>query len=139
MKNIVRLKNNGFVPALTSALLLVISSSFNAAQNQDKQWEGHWEALWQIKNAAYADSDDIMRGYMEFKSNGQMKITAYGYPGCLFSNDTIYNELSWKAIGDSLVLYSDQDKFNLIYTIRKASSDEVLLQLMDDIFVTLKR
>lgn len=137
MKSTVRIKNNSFVSVVTSTLLLMISASFNTVQNQQEQFKGRWEALWQIKNTTR--SNDIMQGYMDFKANGQMEITAYGYPGCLFSNDTIYNELRWQVLGDSLILYSNQDRFNLTYIVQKVSPNEVLLQLMDDIYITLKR
>lgn len=128
----------GRILVLAPALLMV-SPSFSIAQQHNGQLEGKWEAVWKIQNAPMpTGQDSTMRGHMDFKSNGQVEVVAYGYPGCLFSNDTIQNELQWKVERDSLIFYNPQDGFSLVYTVQETSSGEVLLKLMDDILVTLR-
>lgn len=118
--------------------LLMISPSFCLAQDKS-QLEGQWEAVWKIHSATKpTGQDSVMRGHMNFKSNGQVEVVAYGYPGCLFSTDTIQNDLQWKVERDSLIFYNLQDNFSMIYIVQEDSSGEVQLKLMDDILITLR-
>lgn len=123
----------GFVLA---PFLLMATPVLCLAQNS--ALEGKWEAVWKIQDLSMSDGQDSMRGHMNFKNNGQVEVVAYGYPGCLFSNDTIQNELQWKVRRDSLIFYNPQDNFSLIYLVHKDPSGEIQLKLMDDILITLK-
>jgi hypothetical protein len=106
---------------------------------QSSQLEGKWDAVWRIQDVSMSKAqNNSMRGQMNFKSNGRVEVVAYGYPGCLFSHDTIKNELQWKAYHDSLIFYSPQDNFSLTYIVQQGPSGEVLLRLMEDIVITLK-
>lgn len=80
-----------------------------------------------------------MGGQMVFNEDGKVYIEALGYPGCIFSSDTIKNDLMWKVNNDSLHIFNQNDQFKLSYLINKASNNLIELQLLDDIFVTLKK
>jgi hypothetical protein len=123
---------------ILTPFLLMMSPSFCLAQD-GSQLEGKWEAIWKLHNGSMTSGQDsIMRGHMNFKNNGEVEVVAYGYPGCLFSNDTIQNALQWKVQRDSLIFYNPQDHFSLIYIVHETSSGEFQLKLMDDILITLK-
>lgn len=123
---------------ILTPFLLMMAPALSLAQSQG-QLEGKWEATWKIQNGSMlTDHESSMRGHMNFKNNGKVEVVAYGYPGCLFSNDTIQNELQWNVQRDSLIFYSPQDNFSLIYIVEEAATGEIQLRLMDDIFITLK-
>lgn len=140
MINIVR---RPFLLALFSGFVSFIVSGTAMAQVSTERFLGEWEAEWRM--AAHAPEMDIaenktryMSGRMDF-SEGTVKIEAFGYPGCLFSSDTIKNELHWTISGGNIKLFDNNDQFSLEYAIQKVSGQVIELSLMDDISVILTR
>lgn len=139
MKHPFREIGNRIIPII-GVVVICFFASFRFIQNFNTQFIGKWNALWIIKNSA--SGNDVygnMKGHMEFYENGRVGIEARGYPGCVFSSDTIKNELMWRISSDSLYLYNQNDQFQLSYFIQKASDNTIELKLLDDIFVTLHR
>ena len=132
-------KGKGLVSLLLFVFLSCFCSAFKVTQDYKTLLLGRWNAQWVIKNQNLAKkSNDKMNGYMMFKDNGNVSVQASGFPGCIFSSDTIKNELMWKISNDSLHLYNQNDHFKLSYLINNATDTKIELRLLD-IFVTLKR
>ena len=71
--------------------------------------------------------------------NGKVEISAFGYDGCIFSDDTLKNILNWK-LDDTVLRFIDQgDDHGLPYTINKFTDTEMQLTLLEDINLTLSR
>lgn len=121
-------------------IIICFLASFRIIQNFNTLIIGKWDAVWIIQNSGISNgSRDNMKGYMEFHENGVVGIEARGYPGCIFSSDTIQNQLMWKVTNDTLHLYNPNDQFKLSYFIQNASENTINLKLLDDIFVTLNK
>ncbi len=130
---------NRTIPVL-AVVIICLFASFRFIQNFNTLFIGKWNAIWIIKNSDLGNgSNNNMQGHMEFHENGMVGIEARGYPGCIFSSDTIQNELMWKTSNDSLFLFNQSDHFRLSYYIQKATHNTIELKLLDDIVVTLKR
>lgn len=104
---------------------------------------GKWKARWDTDPAAFPGVQDIsvftMDGYFEFTEEGDVTVTAFGFPGCIFSTDTLSHSLNWKLSNDTLSLINPGDQYGMIYRVNDLQEQEVKLQLMDDIFVTLTK
>lgn len=117
-------------------------SSFQTVPVKSASLKGTWNAEWEMMTSPSAPGkpeSHRMNGFMQFKDNGSVSITIYGYQGCIFSSDTIHNELNYKIEDDSLTIYNGEDQFQLSYLIESFSTDEIQLQLMEDIGVTLRK
>jgi len=129
------------IPALTVALLS-LSGCDNNQQNEDNiigEWEAHWETKADESFSELKAENLHMNGVIRFNSDGKVEISAYGYDGCIFSDDTLINILNWK-MDDSVLRFIDQgDDSGLPYTIKKLTSDEMHLTLLEDINLTLRR
>ena len=127
---------------LLVALGYFILSSFQSVPVAKSNLEGVWNAHWQMKNplpGSAPKKTNEMEGLMEFKENGAVKITIYGYKDCIFSNDTLQNELTFNINNDSLTVFNEKEQFHLTYFIQEATKNKISLQLMNDISVTLKK
>lgn len=124
---------------ISGIILILFLTSFRFIQNFNNLLTGKWDVNWTIKGSDLSTTNNNMKGRMVFHKNGIVNIEANGYPGCIFSSDTIKNELMWKVNNDSLYLYNQTDQFKLSYFIQKASDKTIELKLLDDIFLTLKR
>ncbi|WP_258102883.1 hypothetical protein [Marinoscillum sp. MHG1-6] len=115
------------------------------SQQQEKNpayWNGEWQAEWKTDPASFAGipgiTDFTMSGTFTFDGD-LVSIKAYGFEGCVFSKDTLDHQLNWKISSDSLILINDEDTPGMVYSIKEADEKEIRLQLMDDIFLTLKK
>ena len=127
-------------------LLLIIALASCSGTNSEKannssKWKGEWKAEWETPPESYPGVED-----MEFYMNGQftftedsLTVTVNGYPGCIFNVDTISHTQAWKVSGDTLLLYNDPELPGMTYLIKTMSDDQIQLQLMEDIFVTLSK
>ncbi len=103
---------------------------------------GEWNAEWSTQSEELANIPDQhrrMQGKIKFHEDGSVEIAAYGYDGCIFSSDTLTNQLSWK-LEDSILRFIDQgDEEGLAYDVDAMAEQEMRLVLMEDIYLTLRR
>lgn len=72
-------------------------------------------------------------------SGDTLIIEAFGHPGCVFGIDTIRHQQNWKIVNDSLVLINAEGQPGIGYQINTFQDNQIRLQLMEDIEVTLSR
>jgi hypothetical protein len=132
-----------------SVALPVVSVMFlsvagcNSNKNNEDMIVGEWKAYWETKadeNFSELKAENLtMEGIMRFKADGIVEISAFGYEGCIFSDDTMKNVLNWK-LDDSVIRFIDKsDDHGLPYTINKFTSNEMRLTLLEDINLTLRK
>jgi hypothetical protein len=80
-----------------------------------------------------------MDGIFEFSEAQKVTVIAFGFPGCIFSTDTLMHTLEWIKQGDTLSLVETGEKYGINYKILQLSDDNMRLQLMDDILITLTK
>jgi hypothetical protein len=129
------------VPALCAAVISF--NGCNSEKTKEKQIIGEWNAHWQTKPDESFSELKIenlqMEGVMKFNADGKVEISAFGYEGCIFSDDTLRNVLNWK-MDETVIRFIDQgDDLGLPYTINKFTTDELHLTLLEDINLTLRR
>ena len=127
--------------ALKFCVLLAFLWSCGNNENDKTLVLGSWKADWKTEPESFPDIEDVdltMDGQVVFTTDS-VSITAYGYPGCIFSSDTLTHSLTWKMSNDSLHLINDEEIYGISYKILTMSSAKVELQLMDDIYLTLSK
>ena len=112
-------------------------------ESKDELILGKWDAHWETKpdeNLPNLIGDNLkMNGVINFMADGKVEISAYGFQGCIFSDDTLKNLLNWK-IEDSVLRFIDvDDEHGLPYNITKFNNRELQLTLLEDINLTLSR
>lgn len=129
---------------MTSCLVAVLVSLSNCSEREpsQKHLQGTWKANWTTSRAAFPEVDEevalTMEGWVEFDDD-EITITAYGYPGCIFSADTLRHSQKWVIKKDTLELLNDGDMHGISYIVRQNSADHVQLVLMGDIYLDLTR
>lgn len=127
--------------------LMLIGSAFLLSYCSDKDktgniLEGKWKATWKTTKEAFPEvSSDIaltMEGWVDF-NNDKVTITAYGYPGCIFSADTLEHSQKWVLKNDTLELLNEGDIHGISYLLKEKSNDNIELVLMGDIYLSLSR
>lgn len=126
-------------------VILVITLFFYSCSSSHFEGEsnfiGNWEANWKTLPESFPGMEDVeftMSGKVDFTEN-QVSITAYGYEGCIFSEDTLTHTLNWRLSSDTLHLINDDDVYGMSYKVLSSSSEMIELRLMEDIFLTLKK
>ena len=139
------MKRNNFlrfsIPILSVFALVVGGCGTEKSREQEivGEWSAHWETKFDESMPTLSEENLTMNGVINFKPDGKVDISAYGYEGCIFSDDTIKNTLNWK-IDDSVFRFIDSgDDHGLPYTITKFSNKELELTLLEDISLTLQR
>lgn len=103
------------------------------------EWNAHWETT-ADESLPGIDGDNLkMNGDIKFMNNGKVEISAYGFDGCIFSDDTLKNTLNWKLDDTVLRFIDNGDEHGLPYTINKFTNNELQLTLLEDIKLTLSR
>lgn len=129
------------LPVISILYLSVAGCSSNKS-NEDKivgEWKAHWETKADDNFSELKAENLKMEGVMRFNADGKVEIAAFGYEGCIFSDDTMRNVLNWK-LDDSVIRFIDNgDDYGLPYTIRKITSNEMHLTLLEDINLILLR
>ncbi len=128
--------------ALQVTLLFIIHGC-GPEKSKEEIILGQWNAFWETRaddNMSEISAEHLrMNGILNFMEDGKVEIAAYGFQGCIFSDDTLQNTLSWK-LDDSVLRFIDQgDEHGLPYTIQKFTSNELRLTLLEDINLTLSR
>jgi len=112
------------------------------ATNVSSLMVGSWNAQWKTLPESFPevkDMDFTMNGKFDFNKENTVAIKAYGYPGCIFSSDTLSHSLNWKISNDTLKLLNQGEKQGITYKIKSFEDSKIELQLMEDIFVTLTK
>lgn len=112
------------------------------ADHAERQfYSGTWTARWHTTPEAFPDvqgSDLTMDGVFSFTSDS-VSVTLYGYPGCLFSHDTLSNRSKWSYSGDTLALINEDNSPSITYKVLSKDTQKVEMVFLEDIFVTLTR
>ncbi len=127
---------------LIIATSLVWSCSNKNSDESESLLIGTWNAQWITDPASFPGVSDIksysMDGEITFYPDS-VEISAYGFPGCIFSSDTLRHSLKWVISNDTLSFLNEDDVYGMSYTIKGIKENAVELQLMDDIFLNLKK
>lgn len=127
---------------LVSLLVLMIYGC-EVKNSKEKEIIGEWHAYWETKADESISTENganlKMDGRINFMQNGMVEIVAYGYEGCIFSDDTLTNTLNWKIDDEVLRFIDNGDDNGLPYAINKFSNQELQLTLLEDINLTLRR
>lgn len=128
------------------AILSVLIFTLNACGPEKSKEEiivGEWNAHWETKpDESFPDMKDEhlkMDGIIKFANDGKVEISAYGFDGCIFSDDTLTNILNWKLDERVLRFIDNDDDHGLPYNIVKFNPKELQLTLLEDINLTLSR
>lgn len=139
------MEQNNFLKLTVSLLSIIIFTLGGCSQdkNRSEVIVGEWRAFWETtpdESLPGLDGDNLkMNGVINFMDNGKVEISAFGYDGCIFSDDTLKNILNWK-LDDTVLRFIDQgDDHGLPYTINKFTEKEMQLTLLEDINLTLSR
>lgn len=104
--------------------------------------QGSWKAQWDTDPSSFPEVSDAsiftMNGDFTFDGD-QVTVTAQGFPGCIFSTDTLSHTLKWRLSNDTLNLINEGDIYGMTYKVLEMQDLQIRLQLMDDIIVTLSR
>jgi hypothetical protein len=129
------------LPVLSMIYLSLTGCDSTPSKEQEivGEWKAHWETKADESFSELKAENLQMEGIIKFNSNGKVEISAFGYEGCIFSDDTLRNTLNWK-IDDSVIRFIDNgDEHGLPYTINKFTNKEMQLTLLEDINLTLRR
>ena len=103
------------------------------------EWKAHWETVPDESLPGIAGDNLKMNGAINFRESGEVEISAYGFEGCIFSDDTMKNTLNWE-LADSVLRFIDKgDDYGLPYKINKFGKNKIQLVLLEDINLTLSR
>jgi len=125
-----------------SFILLIILVSCQGGDAEREPWQGKWEAKWETDPTGYGDlslgMSFEMNGAFEFDGE-EVTVDAYGFKGCIFGEDTLSHTQFWNISGDSLELQNTANEPGIYYRVVERSENNIKLQLVDDIFVTLTK
>tara|TARA_B100000929_G_C15197288_1_gene314473 strand:- start:37 stop:423 length:387 start_codon:yes stop_codon:yes gene_type:complete len=120
-------------------LTILFDANYNMNSNP---FVGHWKAQWSMsKNSQFvlsSDKSSLMYGFFSFEKEGSVSIKGFGYPDCLFSEDTISYNTNWFTFNNQLFIgNNEENKFN--YNIQSIKNNEIKLILLDDISLILTK
>ena len=133
------MKNGVFV--LISLLVFSCTSSNDTQFERPGDWQGIWDARWETLPESYPGIEDMefyMNGNFTFTSDS-LTVQANGFEGCIFNVDTLIHTQSWYVSNDTLFLMNDPELVGMTYKVKSKTDNQIELQLMEDIFVTLTR
>jgi len=122
--------------------LFVLFTFCNDKNSEKSLFQGKWKANWSTSKEAFPEvGNDValnMEGWVEFDED-EVTITAYGFPGCIFSADTLTHSQKWVLRSDTLELLNEGDMRGISYLLKEKTDSRVQLVLMGDIFLDLTR
>jgi len=126
---------------LPICLLMMVGCTWNKDKDDAilGEWNAHWETLPDESLPGLNGKDLQMNGAMIFKESGEVEISAFGFEGCIFSDDTMTNTLNWHVADSVLRFIDDGDDHGLPYKISKFTKNEIHLVLLEDINLILSR
>ena len=125
------------------SILAIATAACDAKKTREQEiigeWKAHWETSLEEGMPALSEDNLKMNGLIIFRPDGKVDISAFGYEGCIFSDDTLTNTLHWK-LDDTVLRFIDSGgDQGLPYTIMKFTNEELQLTLLEDINLTLQR
>lgn len=136
-----RFIEGNYIPFMFFLAILVGCSTGDREEASDVL-EGEWIAQWDTDPNSFPEVSDAsiytMNGNFRFQE-GEVTVTAFGFPGCIFSTDTLSHTLNWNMSNDTLSLVNEGDIYGMTYRVLEMKDNQVRLQLMDDIVVTLRK
>jgi|TARA_B110000046_G_scaffold59685_1_gene67050 hypothetical protein len=121
-------------------LSLIIFSLFSCSN--EVKMQGTWDAVWETSPESFGK----ITGIESFTMNGEfvfygdsITIIAHGYKGCIFGVDTIQHSQTWNVQNDTLYLVNETNLKGISYFIKSKDENSIELQLMEDIFIHLKK
>lgn len=123
---------------LVASIVLFWSCS---SGSEDETVIGNWDAKWTTLPESFPGVEGVdfeMDGSVKF-TRDSITISAYGYPGCIFSEDTLIHTLKWQISQDSLKLVNADNIHGMTYIIKELSESNMELVMMDDIYLSLTR
>jgi hypothetical protein len=129
------------LPLISVILFLINGCDSNKSKEHNiiGEWKAHWETAADESMPELNGENLKMTGLVKFMDNGKVEICAFGYDGCIFSDDTLKNTLNWKLDDTVLRFIDNGDDHGLPYTINKFTNKELHLTLLEDINLTLLR
>ena len=128
------------------SFVVIMISAFSCTSTPEKTKNqslvGNWDVQWITYPEEGMEADPTINLTMNGKMyiyQDSISVHAYGYEGCIFGADTLMHTLNWSVSGDTLNLINVGDDFGIPYVIKEISTDKVKLQLVEDVFLFLKR
>ena len=119
---------------------LIIFSLFSCSDEVKQQVT--WDAVWETSPESFGKITGIesftMNGKFIFQGDS-ITIVAHGYKGCVFGVDTIQHSQTWNMQNDTLYLVNESNLQGISYFIKSKDENSIELQLMEDIFIHLKK
>jgi len=120
---------------------------FTACTNMSEEEQslvGNWDAVWMASSPEALEGvpENIktsMDGEIIFEADFTAQISGYGFPGCLFAQDTIRNRLSWRLEDQSIQLFNETDSFSMEYKILFLDADSASFNFLEDFNILLKK
>jgi hypothetical protein len=127
----------------TLVSICIVGCKKDVEQKVDKPFSGKWRAQWDTDAVSFPEAAPnaifTMDGSFEFSEAKKVTVIAFGFPGCIFSSDTLVHTLEWIKLGDTLSLVETGEKYGINYKILQLSDDKMKLELMEDILITLTK
>ena len=127
--------------------IFILSCTSIPEKPRPEDWQGAWNALWETPPESYPGIEDVeftMTGKFTFLEDS-LTVQANGYDGCIFHSDTLTHTQSWYVVKSTankdslLVSFNEPDQVGLTYKINSKTEDKIVLQMLDDIFITLSK
>lgn len=119
--------------------VFLLMSACTTVKSKEQLLLGEWQAQWEAKPQQASEACLQMQGKVLFSADGQAEMIGYGHKDCIFSEDTLQNQLQWTLRQGQLSFRNLQDPFEMDYQIESLSEDHIQLVLMDDIRLHLTR
>lgn len=113
----------------------------NESERSSSDWVGSWRARWETSPESYPDAQGMafyMNGHFLFTEDS-LTIRAHGFKQCIFNADTLAHTQTWHVSSDTLFLFNYPEQVGMTYKIISRARNQIKLQLLEDIFVTLTR
>lgn len=114
----------------------------NTTKSPSETIIGQWKARWEISGEEVQDFPEYrkkMEGKMNFRDDGEVTITSFGFDECLIKTDTSVDVMRWKIDDGTLRIIDKKDVNGIPYSIQNFERNKIQLSLMDDIHLTLTR
>ena len=121
--------------------LIISCSAPKEEKPRPTDLQGEWKAEWVTPPESYPGITDVeftMTGKFVFTADS-LTVQANGFDGCIFYSDTLSHTQSWFVRNDSLFLLTDPETVGMTYQIKARTEEVIELQLLEDIFVTLRK